>query len=223
MSVRPQFLHGGWQTLKRNTDGNRRERPPYWASMTERTDEHRDFVRELIADDVTSGTFGGRVQTRFPPEPNGYLHIGHAKAITLNFALAAEFDGVCNLRFDDTNPVAEEARFVDGVDRRHRVARVSDRRRAAVRERLFRTALRLGRAAGRAWIGVCRRAGRGDDLGPAGRLRPTGRREPVSRSAGRGESRPPRSDARGRRSPRERWCCGPRSTCSTRTCSCATR
>jgi glutaminyl-tRNA synthetase len=75
----------------------------------------RDFIRELIARDNAEGTFGGRVQTRFPPEPNGYLHIGHAKAITLAFDLAAEFGGVCNLRFDDTNPDTEDTRFVDGI------------------------------------------------------------------------------------------------------------
>ncbi len=75
----------------------------------------RDFIRELIARDEAEGTFGGRVQTRFPPEPNGYLHIGHAKAITLAFDLAAEFGGVCNLRFDDTNPDTEDTRYVDGI------------------------------------------------------------------------------------------------------------
>ncbi len=75
----------------------------------------RDFIRELIARDDAEGTFGGRVQTRFPPEPNGYLHIGHAKAITLAFDLAAEFGGVCNLRFDDTNPDTEDTRFVEGI------------------------------------------------------------------------------------------------------------
>lgn len=73
-----------------------------------------DFVRELVRSDLESGTYG-RVQTRFPPEPNGYLHIGHAKAITLDFELAAEFDGVCNLRFDDTNPDTEDTAFVDGI------------------------------------------------------------------------------------------------------------
>ncbi|MGA1220867.1 MAG: glutamine--tRNA ligase/YqeY domain fusion protein [Ilumatobacteraceae bacterium] len=74
-----------------------------------------DFVRELVRDDAANERFGGRVQTRFPPEPNGYLHIGHAKAITLDFELAKEFGGVCNLRFDDTNPDTEDTAFVEGI------------------------------------------------------------------------------------------------------------
>ena len=74
-----------------------------------------DFVRELVQRDIEEGTFGGRVQTRFPPEPNGYLHIGHAKAITLDYELAREFGGTCNLRFDDTNPDTEEVSFVEGI------------------------------------------------------------------------------------------------------------
>jgi len=74
-----------------------------------------DFVRELVRDDLANGRFGGRLQTRFPPEPNGYLHIGHAKAITLDFELANEFDGICNLRFDDTNPDTEDTSYVDGI------------------------------------------------------------------------------------------------------------
>ncbi|MGQ0631897.1 MAG: glutamine--tRNA ligase/YqeY domain fusion protein [Sporichthyaceae bacterium] len=74
-----------------------------------------DFIRDLIRRDLASGKYGGRVQTRFPPEPNGYLHIGHAKSIALNFGLAAEFGGICNLRFDDTNPEAEDHEFVDAI------------------------------------------------------------------------------------------------------------
>ena len=74
-----------------------------------------NFVRDLVVADNQQGTFAGRVQTRFPPEPNGYLHIGHAKAITLDFGIAAEFGGTCNLRFDDTNPDTEETSYVDGI------------------------------------------------------------------------------------------------------------
>jgi glutaminyl-tRNA synthetase len=74
-----------------------------------------NFVRDIILEDLKTGKYGGRVQTRFPPEPNGYLHIGHAKSICLNFGLAAEFGGKTNLRFDDTNPCKEETEYVDSI------------------------------------------------------------------------------------------------------------
>src|SRR5688500_2202905 len=74
-----------------------------------------DFIREIVSADRASGRHGGRVATRFPPEPNGYLHIGHAKSICLNFGVAQEFGGYCNLRFDDTNPVKEEQEFIDAI------------------------------------------------------------------------------------------------------------
>ena len=74
-----------------------------------------NFIREIILSDNANCKYGGRVRTRFPPEPNGYLHVGHAKSITLNFGLADEFRGECNLRFDDTNPIKEETEYVESI------------------------------------------------------------------------------------------------------------
>ena len=76
-----------------------------------------DFIRDVIHQDLRTNKYGGRVHTRFPPEPNGYLHIGHAKAIYINFSIASDFNGLCNLRFDDTNPIKEEQEYIDSIIR----------------------------------------------------------------------------------------------------------
>src|SRR5215510_8498293 len=75
-----------------------------------------DFIRTIVTDDVKEGRNEGRVSTRFPPEPNGYLHIGHAKSICLNFGIASEFGGTCNLRFDDTNPTKEDVEYAQSIE-----------------------------------------------------------------------------------------------------------
>src|ERR1041384_1930284 len=85
-------------------------------SRTVPTPGRGDFIREIVAADVREGRVS-EVITRFPPEPNGYLHIGHAKAIALNFGIAQEFGGKCNLRFDDTNPTKEEQEYIDAIKR----------------------------------------------------------------------------------------------------------
>jgi len=84
-------------------------------TITTNSELPRDFIRDIINNDLRMNKYGGRVHTRFPPEPNGYLHIGHAKSICLNFGIATEFNGLCNLRFDDTNPIKEEQEYINSI------------------------------------------------------------------------------------------------------------
>lgn len=86
-------------------------------STVEKTHESLNFIEEIIEKDLKNGKNGGRVHTRFPPEPNGYLHLGHAKSICLNFGLAQKYKGLCNLRFDDTNPVTEDTEYVEAIEK----------------------------------------------------------------------------------------------------------
>ena len=155
---------------------------------------HRQPARRIsfgtsMIDDLKSNRFDGRIQTRFPPEPNGYLHIGHAKAICLDFGLAAEFGGQCNLRMDDTNPSKEETEYVDsiqedvrwlGFDWEARLFYASD-----YFDQLYDWAVQLIRAG----QGVCLRSDRGADSRVSRDVDRTRTRKPVAQPDCRRESR----------------------------------
>ena len=112
----------------------------------ERPEPGLDFVRAIVADDLKTNKWDGRVVTRFPPEPNGYLHIGHAKSICLNFGIAQQFGGVCHLRFDDSNPVTEKVEYVESIKEDVRWLGFRLGRTRVLRVGLLRPVVRMGRA-----------------------------------------------------------------------------
>ena len=148
-----------------------------------------NFIEQIVEDDNAPAGGQGRVQTRFPPEPNGYLHIGHAKSICLNFGLASKYGGKCNLRFDDTNPVKEEREYVDSIKRGRRAGSASTGTACIYAsdyfDQLYEWAVQLIKA-GKAY--VCDLTG--DEVAQAPRRRSPGRQgEPLSQSLRRGEPR----------------------------------
>jgi len=136
---------------KNNTSASKKSGRPASAEAASAT----NFIKQIIAEDVQNGKNDGRVHTRFPPEPNGYLHIGHAKSICLNFGLANEFNGLCNLRFDDTDPSKESVEYVESIKKDVRWLGFdwADRQYHASDyfERLFEYAVQLIKA-GRAYV-----------------------------------------------------------------------
>ena len=156
-----------------------------------------DFIRSIVDEDLATGKHHGRVATRFPPEPNGYLHIGHAKSICLNFGIAEDRGGTCNLRFDDTNPAKEDVEYVDAI--KEDVAWLGFTWSAELYasdyfERLYQFAVELIRAR----QGLRRQPRRRPDPRVSRDADRAGEEQPVPRSDGRGEPRSVRADARRR-------------------------
>ena len=178
-----------------------------------------NFIRNIIEQDLETGTYAtrtwagrpgpasvqqsapkdpARIRTRFPPEPNGYLHIGHAKSICLNFGVAQEYGGICHMRFDDTNPVTEETEYVDSIlDAVHWLG--FDWGRAPVlRVGLFRLLVRVRRGVHPARPGLRGRADGGRDARVPRHLDGSGQEQPVARAPDRAEPGPVSPHARGR-------------------------
>ena len=145
-----------------------------------------NFIEHIVTKDLENGLNDGRLQTRFPPEPNGYLHIGHAKAICMDFGIAQKYGGVCNLRFDDTNPQKEDTEYVNAImDDIHWRLRVGQDMPCV---RLLRAALGLCRAPHPRGQGLCGRADVAADCRTEGYAHDARYGEPLSQPPRRGES-----------------------------------
>jgi glutaminyl-tRNA synthetase len=199
-------------------------------AMAERTDASTatpqpgpDFIRQIVADDNRTGKHGGRVVTRFPPEPNGYLHIGHAKSIGIDYGIARENDGVFHLRFDDTNPAKEEVEYVDSImrDVRWLGADWGDKLFYASDyfEQLYQWAEQLIEDG----LAVRRRVDGGPDPRDARDVDRARAEQPLPRPAGGREPGPLPANARRASSPTASSSCARRSTWRRRTSTCATR
>ena len=125
------------------------------STQTPALPERSNFIREIVADDLRTGRHS-QVVTRFPPEPNGYLHIGHAKSICLNFGLAVDLGGRCHLRFDDTNPVKEEQEYIDAIEADVRWLGFDWGQNLFFASDYFEQLYDVGGPADRARTGVCR-------------------------------------------------------------------
>ena len=167
------------------------------ASGDQAAEAGRDFIRDIVQADLDAGRVK-EVVTRFPPEPNGYLHIGHAKSICLNFGIAEEFGGHCNLRFDDTNPAKEEQEYIDAIKARRALARLRLGQAPLSRLRLFRAALRLGRGPDPRRLGLRRRPERRRDAREPRHADRARQEQPVPRPQRRGKPRPVPPHARRR-------------------------
>ena len=183
--------------------------------------DSQDFIRTIVADELKAGVIA-RVVTRFPPEPNGYLHIGHAKSICLNFGVAREFGGTCNLRFDDTNPTKEDVEYVESIEEDVRWLGF-EWAGLLLRVRLLRAALRVRGPSDQAGHGLRRQLdGRRDPRAPrhADRARATTARTATARSRRTSICSRACAPASSRTA---RTCCARRSTWRRRTSTCATR
>ena len=204
-------------TAKPRVDAPRRRRRTPRRAPARLRRSPPNFLRAIVADDNRTGKYGGRVVTRFPPEPNGYLHYGHAKSIMLNFGLAEENGGTCHLRFDDTNPLKEDVEYEESIEEAVRWLGYDWGGAPLPRVRLLRPAVRVRRMVHRAGARLRRQPVGGGDARDARHADRGGHRQPVPEPQRRGEPRRCSAACARASSPTARTCCASRSTWRART------